>query len=96
MSPAEINTETVIVALKTITLLLGALITYLSYRAYTRTGARSLQLLSLGFGIVTFGSLLAGIIDQVLEFGFQIGQLTETALLAVGFAVIVYSLYVNN
>ncbi len=91
-----ISIQTVILVLKTLTLVLGAVITFLSYRAYRRTGDRSLSFLSLGFGIVTFGSLLAGIVDQLLEFGFQLGQLVETSLLAAGFAVIVYSLYATN
>ncbi|MFT4923162.1 MAG: hypothetical protein ACI8XM_002387 [Haloarculaceae archaeon] len=85
-----------IIALKTITLLLGGLITYLSYRAYQRTGAPPLQYLSVGFGIVTLGVFLAGVTDQVLDAGFQLGQLIETALVAFGFAVIVYSLYAGN
>jgi len=93
MSPHEITTPVAIVALKTITLVLGGLITYLSYRAYRRTGAPSLRYLSIGFGIVTLGSLLAGVVDQVLQLGFQFGQVVESALVALGFAVIVYSLY---
>lgn len=88
--------QTVILALKTLTLVLGGVITLLAYRAYRRTGDRPLFLLSIGFGIVTFGSLLAGIVDQILNFGFQFGQLVETALLAAGFAVIVYSLYATR
>ena len=88
--------QTAILALKTLTLVLGAVITALSSRAYRRTGERPLQLLSVGFGIVTFGSLLAGVVDQILNFGFQFGQLVETAVLAVGFAVILSSLYATN
>mgnify|MGYP000265213656 CR=1 FL=1 len=100
-----------LVALKTITLLLGGLITYLSYKAYQRSGARPLWYLAVGFGIVTAGTLLAGVIDQAV--GIWVGDGTiatplgefsqtavtdtalviETALTAVGFAVIVYSLY---
>jgi len=95
MSP-HITTEIAIIALKTITLLLGGAITYLSYRAYERTRARPLGFLALGFGFVTLGALLAGVIDQVLNLDFQFGQLVETALVAVGFAVIVYSLYVER
>jgi hypothetical protein len=40
--------------------------------------------------------LLAGVTDQILEAGFQLGQLVETALVALGFAVIVYSLYTGG
>jgi hypothetical protein len=96
MSPHEVTTPVAIIVLKTITLLLGALITYLAYKAYRRTGAPQLQYLSAGFGIVTLGVLLAGVTDQILEAGFQLGQLVETALVALGFAVIVYSLYTGG
>jgi len=96
MSPHDITVPVAIVALKTVTLLLGGLITLLSYRAYRRTRAQSLRYLSLGFGIVTLGSLLAGVVDQVLQAGFQLGQLVESALVALGFAVIVYSLYASE
>ena len=93
MSPHQITMPVAIVALKTLTLLLGALITYLSYKAYRRTGAPALRALSIGFGVVTLGTLLAGVLDQVLQFRIQVGLLVESALVTVGFAVIVYSLY---
>lgn len=96
MSPHQVTTPIAIIVLKTITLILGGAITYLAYKAYRRTGARPLRFLSLGFGFVTLGTLLAGIIDQILDFGFQLGQLVQTALVTVGFAVIVYSLYVEE
>lgn len=94
MSPHS-TVPVAIVALKTITLLLGGLITYLSYKAYRRTGSEPLQYLSIGFGIVTLGTFLAGIVDQVLQAGFQLGLLVESAMVALGFAIIVYSLYSN-
>ncbi|WP_302079995.1 DUF7521 family protein [Salinibaculum rarum] len=96
MSPHQVTTPIAIVALKTITLILGAIIAYLAYKAYRRTGAEPLRFLAYGFGFVTFGSLLAGVIDQVLNLSFRLGQLVETALVTVGFAVIVYSLYVDG
>ncbi len=85
-----------IVVLKTITLLLGGLITLFAYRAYDRTGARSLGFLSLGFAVVTLGTLLAGIADQLLQADLQVGLLIESALITVGFAIIVYSLYTTR
>ena len=65
MSP---HATTILVALKTITLLLGGLITYFSYRAYQRSGARPLWFLAVGFGIVTAGILTAGVVDQLIRF----------------------------
>lgn len=86
----------IVVALKTLTLVLGGVITYLAFKAYRRTGARSLRSLTIGFGIVTVGSLLAGAIDVVLALSFEFGVLVHSTLVAVGFAVIVYSLYVER
>lgn len=94
MSP-QVTTPVAVVALKTITLLLGGLITYLSLKAYRRTGAQPLRYLAVGFAIVTLGTFLAGIVDQVLGAGIQLGLIVESALVALGFAVIVYSLYVS-
>jgi hypothetical protein len=112
MSPHNTAATPVIVALKAITLLLGGLITYFSYKAYSRSGARPLWYLAVGFGVVTIGTLLAGIVDQLLRFSVvnpgalpftaagsgslavtDLALVLESTLTALGFAVIVYSLY---
>lgn len=84
---------TTVVALKTISLALGGLITYLAFKAYRRTRSPSLRSLSVGFGLVTLGSLLAGIADQALGQDATAALIIHSALTAVGFAVIVHSLY---
>jgi hypothetical protein len=84
---------TLIIGLKTLTVLLGGLITYLSYKAFRRTENRGLGYLAVGFGIVTFGTMLAGVVHQLLSADFLVGLLIETALIAAGMVVIVYSLY---
>lgn len=99
------HVTTAIVASKTVILLLGSLITYLSWRAYRRTGARPLRSLAIGFGVVTAGAILAGIVDMFLapgdlglgltEASILLGVLVNSVLTAVGFAVITYSLYVE-
>lgn len=90
MSPHITST---VVVLKTLTLVLGALITFLAWKAYRRTSARPLLLLALGFGVITFGNLLAGLADQLLGLESTIALTLESGLNAAGFAVIVYSLY---
>ena len=82
-----------VVALKTITLVLGGLITYYAVRAYRRTRARPLGLLAVGFGVVTVGALLAGLADQAFGFDTSTVLLVESVLTAAGFGVILYSLY---
>jgi len=85
---------------KTLTVVLGALITYLAYTAYRRTEARELRALAVGFGVVTLGSVLGGATDvgsEVLELtgtqGVLVGVLVQSLLTLAGFAVITYSLY---
>jgi len=93
---SSITTTTLIIGFKTLTLVLGSLITYLAYRAYRRTRSRSLGALSLGFGIITLGTLVAGVVDQLLNAGFQTGLVIESALISLGFLIIVYSLYTSR
>jgi hypothetical protein len=79
--------------MKTLTLVLGGAITYLAYKAHRRTGARPLRFLAIGFGIVTLGSILAGVADQLFRMDLRIGLLVESVLIVAGFSVILYSLY---
>lgn len=98
-----VHIETAIVATKTVTLVLGGLITYFSLKAYRRTGASALRSLAIGFGVITFGSVLAGAIDvlpQVPPFaglvpdvGLLMGIFVHSVLTMVGFMFITYSLY---
>lgn len=88
-----------VVVLKTVTLLLGAAITYFALKAYLRTGSRALRSLTVGFGVVTLGSLLAGAVDRgfapVVVVDGTSALAVESALTAIGFGIILYSLYVE-
>lgn len=96
MSPHAPTAATLILAFKTLTLALGGLITLLAYRSYSRTGSRALGALALGFGVITLGSFLGGAVDQLTAASFRLGLLIESALVAVGFSVVVYSLYTDG
>jgi hypothetical protein len=87
---------TFVIGFKILSLVLGGFITFLAFKAYRKTGARSLGALSVGFGIITTGTFLAGVVDQVLDAPFQTSQLIESVLVALGFLVIVYSLYTTQ
>ncbi|MFC6732743.1 MULTISPECIES: hypothetical protein [unclassified Haladaptatus] len=86
---------TALVVLKTLTLVLGGLITYYAYKAYRRTESPALRALTVGFAIVTLGALMAGFADQVLRFDATTVALIESLLTTIGFAVLVYALYVE-
>ncbi|MDQ2050756.1 hypothetical protein RBH26_09680 [Natronolimnohabitans sp. A-GB9] len=80
---------------KTLILLVGSFITYLAFKAYRRTRQRSLGLLAVGFGFVTLGLVLAGLLYELLGVALMTGILLESLLMLVGFLVIAYSLYVS-
>lgn len=91
-----IGTGSAIVVVKTVILLLGTGITYIAYKAYRRTGLSSLRALGIGFGVVTLGALLAGVADQILSVSLGMGVLINSVLVAIGFAIIMYSLYLER
>jgi energy-converting hydrogenase Eha subunit F len=82
-----------VVVLKSITVVLGGLITFFAYRAYRRTNATPLRWLSIGFATITLGAMLGGFIDQLLRMTREWALVMESSLAVVGFAVILYSLY---
>lgn len=84
-----------IVVLKALTLVLGGSITVFSYRAYRRNGSSALRALTLGFGVVTIGVLLAGIVDQIFPVARNIALVVESLFTTAGFAILLYSLYVE-
>lgn len=86
---------TAVLVLKTLTLILGSMITFYSYQAYRRTASRALRALALGFGLVTLGALLAGIVDQLIAVDPDFALVVESAFTTVGFAIILYSLYID-
>lgn len=87
---------TAVVVVKTVILLLGSGITYIAYKAYRRTGSPSLQALGIGFSIITLGALLAGVADQFLSVSLEMGVLINSILVAIGFAAIMYSLFLER
>lgn len=86
---------TAIAVVKAVILLLGGGITFIAYKAYSRTGDRSLRILGVGFAIITMGALLTGIANQFFSVSLETGVLVNSLFVAVGLAVILYSLYVQ-
>lgn len=88
--------NTAIIAIKTAILLLGSGVTIIAYKAYRRTRTASLRVLAIGFGIITLGALLAGIAHQLFGVSLEAGILINSLLVAIGLAVILYSLYLEQ
>ncbi|MEY7850427.1 hypothetical protein AB7C87_14665 [Natrarchaeobius sp. A-rgal3] len=95
MSPDAIGTSTAIAlaVVKTLVLVVGSVITFFAYRAYKRTRQPALGYLATGFGLVTLGLVLAGMLYEILNVPLRLGLLLESLLMLAGFLVIAYSLY---
>lgn len=80
---------------KTLILIVGSFITFLAYKAFRRTRQRALGLLAIGFGLITLGLVLAGLVYELLGVTLMTGIFIESLLMLAGFLVIAYSLYVS-
>jgi hypothetical protein len=87
---------TAIAVVKFVILLLGGGITYIAFKAYRRTGEDSLRVLGIGFGIITLGAILTGLANQFFSVGLALGVLINSIFVAVGLAIIMYSLYIQK
>jgi len=88
-------TAIALAVVKTLVLIVGGIITFFAYKAYRRTRQPALWYLSLGFGLVTLGLVLAGMLYELLGVPLMTGILLESLLVLVGFVVIARSLYVT-
>lgn len=82
-----------IIIIKAIILLLGGAITYIAFKAYRRTRTKSIQLLGIGFGVLTFGAFLTGMATQIFDFSLELGVLTNSVFVAIALAIIMLSLH---
>ncbi|RQG96208.1 DUF7521 family protein [Natrarchaeobius oligotrophus] len=97
MSPTigPMETMLALAVVKTLVLIVGGVITYFAFKAYRRTRQRALGYLAAGFGLVTLGLVLAGLLYEILNVPLEMGILLESLLVLAGFVVIAYSLYVQ-
>ncbi len=84
-----------IAAVKTLILIVGGVVTYLAFSAYRRTYDRSLGFLSIGFGFIVVGVLLAGFTFELLSVPLGVGILIESLFVLAGLSIIAYSLRVR-
>jgi hypothetical protein len=79
--------------LKLIIVLLGTVLVYLGIKGYRRTGSRAMIFLILGFGLITAGSVAAGILFEFLGFQLIDVEIVESVMVIVGFGSLIYSIF---
>lgn len=76
-----------------VTVVIGATITSLAYRAAGRHRSRALRLFSYGFGAITLGFLVGGAAGLVVGLDVEHTLFVQGALVAPGFVLLLRSLY---
>lgn len=77
----------------TVTLVCGGLVTVFALRAYRRTASQALGALAIGFGLVTFGGLLAGVLHELFTVPIGDSIAVQSTFTALGFVVLTYAIY---
>lgn len=72
-------------------LLLGIATTGIAFRAYRRTDARYLRDATLGFGIVTVGIFIEGVLYQWTSLGLTEVHVVESITIGIGLVILLRS-----
>jgi hypothetical protein len=75
-------------------LVLGVFIVYLAYTGFRRNRSRPLLFVTIGFALITGGTVAEGILYVLLGSQLLAAITAGTAITVLGFAVIIYSIYV--
>jgi len=82
-----------LVIAKLITVGLGLLITYKAYKGYRTYGSEPMLYVAIGFLFISIGSVIEGVLFDVLGLSIFLSGTIQTAIVAFGMLVILYSLY---
>ena len=85
-------TNVVLVTVRLVVLGLGVLITYYSLEAYRRTRTHYLRNASIGFGIITLGVFIEGVLFEFGGLDLALVHIIESVAIGIGFAVLLISL----
>ncbi|WP_251330633.1 DUF7521 family protein [Haloplanus pelagicus] len=82
-----------LVIAKLVTVGLGLLITYQAYKGYRTYGSEPMRYVAIGFLFISIGSVIEGVLFDVVGLSIFLAGTIQTAIVAVGMLVILYSLY---
>lgn len=87
------TTEIILSGIKLVTVILGVMVVYLSWKAYRVTRRKPLFWLMVGMLVMTLGAISEGAAYQGLEWTIESSHIFEAVVTLVAFAILVYSLY---
>nr|WP_222845536.1 hypothetical protein [Natronomonas salsuginis] len=85
-------TTAILVVVRLLVLALGILITYYSFEAYRRTGTYYMRNAAIGFGIITLGVFIEGVLFEFAGVDLAVVHVIESVAIGLGFVVLLISL----
>lgn len=82
-----------LVIAKLITVGLGLMIAYQAYRGYKIYNSEPMRYVAIGFVLIGVGAVVEGILYDVVGLSIFLSGTIQTAIVALGMLVILYSLY---
>ena len=86
------TTTAILLVVRTLVLALGILITYYSFEAYRRTGTYYMRNAAIGFGIITLGVFIEGVLFEFGGLDLALVHIIESVAIGLGFVVLLISL----
>lgn len=81
------------VFLKLLTMVIGLVVAYAAYCAYTRYQSRPLAYVAAGFVLISLGEGLEGLLFDFTPFTLYQASIVHSVLMVTGMALILYSIY---
>ena len=79
--------------LKLIIVLLGSILVYLGAKGYRKNRTNDMIFLTVGFALITAGSVAAGVLFEFLGFQLIEVEIVESIMVILGFASLIYSIF---
>lgn len=79
--------------LKLIIVLLGFILVYLGVKGYRKNRTKDMVFLTVGFALITAGSVAAGVLFEFLGFPLIEVEIVESTMVILGFASLIYSIF---
>jgi hypothetical protein len=86
------TTTAILLVVRTLVLALGILITYYSFEAYRRTGTYYMRNAAIGFGIITLGVFIEGVLFEFGGLDLALVHIIESVAIGLGFVILLISL----
>lgn len=86
------TTTATLLVVRLLVFALGVLITYYSFEAYRRTRTYYMRNAALGFGVITLGVFLEGVLFELGGFDLAVVHIVESIAIGLGFVILLDSL----